>query len=321
LPGTDPVEATKMVFGELDRLPHLPELPARGPGAGMVGRAAAVLVDTPVDLQPSGWRLVPRPSMDLRRARDLLARDLDALGEVAAGYEGALKLALAGPWTLASSVELPRGHKALSDAGATRDVASSLAAGLADHLADVSRRLPGARLAVQVDEPLLPAVLAGHIRTPSGYSVLPAVEAGVAEERLREVIDSARMAGAASVGVHCCAADVSLSLLRAAGADFASLDATLLTPAGDDEIGEAVEAGLALILGVVPSADAELSDVRSTVEPVVSLWRRLGFPPETLGEVVAVSPTCGLAGASQGYARAALRLCRQAGSALTESPE
>jgi methionine synthase II (cobalamin-independent) len=320
LPGTDPVEAAKLVFGELDQLPHIPELPARGPGAGLIGRAAAVLVDMPVDLQPAGWRLVPRPGMDLRRSRDLLARDLDALSEVAAGYEGTVKLSVAGPWTLAAGVELPRGHKALSDEGATRDIAEALAAGLADHIAEVSRRLPEARLLVQLDEPSLPAVLAGRIRTPSGFSVLPAVEEGIAEERLRATIAVIHDAGAVAAGVHCCAAGVPLGLLRRAGAGFVGLDASLLTQADDDAVGEAVEAGLRLILGLVPSVDAELSDVRRTVAPVVSLWRRLGFPPETLGEVVAVSPTCGLAGASQGYVRVALRRCRQAAAALVESP-
>nr|MDT0666530.1 methionine synthase [Micromonospora sp. DSM 115978] len=68
LPGTDPVEAAKLVFGELDRMPFLPELPERGPGSDMLGRAAAFLVEMPVDLQPSGWRLVPRPGLDLRRS-------------------------------------------------------------------------------------------------------------------------------------------------------------------------------------------------------------------------------------------------------------
>lgn len=32
LPGTDPAEALRLVFGELPDLPHLTELPARGPG-------------------------------------------------------------------------------------------------------------------------------------------------------------------------------------------------------------------------------------------------------------------------------------------------
>jgi methionine synthase II (cobalamin-independent) len=51
------------------------------------------------------------------------------------------------------------------------------------------------------------------------------------------------------------------------------------------------------------------------------MWRQLGFPPERLGEVVAVSPTCGLAGASMEYARSALRAVRAAGRRLVEEPE
>src|SRR3989440_8279574 len=100
MPGTDIVEALRVVLGDLPDLPHLPELPARGPGADMIGRTAAVLVDLHVDLQPSGWRLVPRPGLDVRRAREMLERDLDALVPVAATHDGPLKLQLAGPWTL-----------------------------------------------------------------------------------------------------------------------------------------------------------------------------------------------------------------------------
>ncbi len=74
LPGTDPAEALRTVLGELPDLPHLPELPARGPGADMIGRTAALLVDLFVDLTPAGWRLVPRPGIDLRRAHELLER-------------------------------------------------------------------------------------------------------------------------------------------------------------------------------------------------------------------------------------------------------
>src|SRR4051812_48615702 len=59
MPGSDVDEALALVFGELPDLPHLPELPARGVGADMIGRSASVLVDLHVDLQPSGWRLLP----------------------------------------------------------------------------------------------------------------------------------------------------------------------------------------------------------------------------------------------------------------------
>ena len=43
MPGTDVVQTCRMVFGELPDLPFLPELPGRGPGADMTGRAAALL--------------------------------------------------------------------------------------------------------------------------------------------------------------------------------------------------------------------------------------------------------------------------------------
>ena len=49
------------MFGELADLPHLPELPARGFGAEMVGRSAALLVDLPVEITSSGWRLTAHP--------------------------------------------------------------------------------------------------------------------------------------------------------------------------------------------------------------------------------------------------------------------
>ena len=104
MPGEDVGEALRIVLGELPDLPYLPELPARGPGADMVGRTAAALVDLHVDLQPSGWRLVDRPGRDVRRARDLAERDLDTLQELAGDHVGPLKVQLAGPWTDRKSV-------------------------------------------------------------------------------------------------------------------------------------------------------------------------------------------------------------------------
>src|SRR5690242_8050660 len=85
LPGTDPTDAAALVLGELPDFPHLPELPGRGAGAEMIGRTAALLVELPVEIVASGWRLAAHPGRDLRRARDFLARDLDALEAQAAG--------------------------------------------------------------------------------------------------------------------------------------------------------------------------------------------------------------------------------------------
>lgn len=328
LPGTDPREAAKLVIGELPDFPHVPELPARGPHAGLVGRGAAALVDLHVDLQPAGWRLVPRPGADERRARSALAEDLDAVEEAAAGHAGPLKAQLAGPWTLAAGLELERGERAVADPGAARDLVSSLAEGVAGHVADLRRRVPLASVIVQVDEPSLPAVLAGRLPTASGYGRLPAVDPAVAETGLAAVLFAATAAGAAATVVHCCAGDVPLDLLRRVGADAVSVDAGLLGPGADEEVGEAVEAGVALFLGVVPAVEAAgparvaaVSDPAASVGGVRRLWRRLGFPAERLAATVVPTPTCGLAGASPAHARAALAVCRAAGRLLVDDPE
>ncbi|NEE10375.1 methionine synthase, partial [Streptomyces sp. SID7499] len=76
----------------------LAELPARGPGADMIGRTVGLLVEMYGHLQPSGWRISDRPGRDTRRARSWLGEDLDALEEFTQGYEGLLKVQAVGPW-------------------------------------------------------------------------------------------------------------------------------------------------------------------------------------------------------------------------------
>jgi methionine synthase II (cobalamin-independent) len=320
LPGDDVREAVGVVLDTLPELPYLPELPARGPGAGMLGRAAGLLVDLYAEVQTSGWRFADRPGMDARRAVSYLGEDLDALEELAEGYRGALKVQAAGPWTLAAGIELRSGDKALGDPGACRDLAASLAEGLAAHLADVARRVPGARLVLQLDEPALPGVLAGTVPTASGFGTLSAVEPAVVEQALETVVSAV----GAPVTVHCCAPRVPVPLLRRAGVAGISLDAGLLTTGEDEDLGAAVEAGCALFLGVVPStepASSKLSDPAGTVSPVRALWRRLGLPPETMASSVVVTPACGLAGASVPYSRAAMRHTRAAAKVLLDQPE
>ncbi|MEO8889202.1 MAG: methionine synthase, partial [Jatrophihabitantaceae bacterium] len=245
----------------------------------------------------------------LRRARDFLERDVDALHAHLDGYTGALKLQIAGPWTLAATLELPSGHKVASDPGAVRDLAESLAEGLRLHVADLARRAPAARLVVQVDEPSLPAVLAGHIATPSGYGTVRTVEPEPAERVLRSVLSAAPEGGRV---VHCCAADVPVGLLRTAGADAISLDASRLDVKGYDALGEAVEAGTSLWLGVLPSIDERISLDRAR-EPIRRLWSNLGLPATELAAAVVATPTCGLAGASPPYVRRVLGLLRDVG--------
>ncbi len=322
MPGTDVAEALRTVLGELPDLPFLPELPARGPGAGLVGRGAGLLVDLPVDLQPSGWRLVDRPGRDHRRILDHLDRDLDTLAELAAEYAGPFKVQAAGPWTLAATLELHYGDKALADSGAVRDLVASLAEGVSRYVADVRRRLPLASVVLQFDEPALPSVLAGEVRTASGFGTLRRPEASTVESGLRSVAEAAGV----PVVVHCCAADVPYALLRRAGATAVSVDLTLLdldATAAVEELGEHLDAGFGLVAGVLPAAGeaGELSEPMTSVVPVKTLWRRLGLAPARMGTQVVVSPTCGLAGASPEHARAALAAAREAARRLADDPE
>lgn len=321
LPGTDIREAVRLVLGELPDLPHLPELPARGPGADLIGRSAGLLVDLHVDLQPAGWRLVDRPGREVRRARSLMDEDLDTLEEFTQGYTGALKLAVAGPWTLAAGIELPRGNRALADPGASHELAESLAAGIADHVAQVRRRIPGAQVLLQLDEPSLPAVLAGAVPSASGWDRLRAVDEPVAEAALRAVLAAVDV----PVVVHCCAAQPPLGLLRRLDLAGISVDALLLRldrpGRHDDELGQLVEAGITVFAGVVPSLGGPLSEPAATVAPVRAAWHRLGFAPQTLASSVVVTPTCGLAGATPAAARAALATARAAGRSLVDDPE
>jgi methionine synthase II (cobalamin-independent) len=265
-----------------------------------------------VELYAARWRIASRRGADARRIADFRQRDLDTVTDQAADYHGPFKIQSSGPWTLATNLELRTGGPMLRDPGAVRDLTASLAEGLRRHVDELVARLPGASVVLQLDEASLPAVLAGQVPTESGFGTLPAIEAVTATEVLRTVVDAAGV----PVIVHCCAPDVPIAAIQAAGAVAVSLDLDLLTEL--DPLGEAIEAGLGLLAGAVPTrallappAAAEVAD------RVRRLWRRLSFPAEQLPARVVVTQACGLAGASPGYARAALTVCREAARRLT----
>lgn len=309
----DIVEAVKTVLGELPELPYVPELPARGPGADMLGRSAGLLVELPVELYAARWRVAARPGADLRRIADLRERDLDALTEQAVNYQGPLKIQSAGPWTLATNLELRGGGPMLRDPAAVRDLTSSLAEGLRAHVADLTARLPGASLLVQLDEASLPAVLGGQVPTESGFGTLPAVDQTTVAEALRTVVDAA----GAPVIVHCCAPDVPVGLLHRVGAAAIALDLDLLPDL--DSLAEALDGGLGLFAGAVPTRAADPPAGPEAAGRVRRLWHQLGLPPDRLPVQVVLTQACGLAGASPEYARAALAAARDAARRICSS--
>ena len=316
LPGTDIAEAQRVVFGELPDLPHLPELPARGPGAEIIGRSAGFLVELPVQLYAGRWQMAPRPGQDMRRTADFLERDLDQMTEQGDGFAGTFKVQSAGPWTLAASLDLQIGGRVLRDPGAVRDLTDSLAEGLRRHVDDVRKRLPRASILLQIDEPSLPAVLAGEVPTESGLSAYRAVEPPDAAGALRTIVEKVGV----PVVAHCCAPGVPLDVLRDSSAAAIALDLSLLKDL--DPLGEAIEAGVGLFAGAAPTrlpGDGRAPSGKQVAERVSKLWSRLGFPAARLAEQVVVTPACGLAGATDSYAQAVLAACREAGRRLAEA--
>jgi hypothetical protein len=311
LPGTDIAEAIRTVLDELPDLPHLPELPARGPGADMIGRAAGLLVDLPVELYVGRWRVAAHRGRDARRTADMWERDLDTLTDEAEGYTGPFKVQCAGPWSLAAALNLAVGGALLRDTGAVRDLTTSLAEGLARHLRELARRIPGARLLLQLDEPSLPAVLAGRVPTESGFGALRPVEESTARDRLREVVEAAGV----PVLAHCCAPEVPIELLRTAGVLGVAVDLDLVKDL--DPLGELLDTGGYLLAGAVPTSGERPSDATAATR-ILELWRQLGFPLAGLPAQVVVTPACGLADATPAYARAALVACRDAARRLVD---
>lgn len=313
MPGEDVGEALRVVLGELPDLPHLPELPDRGPIAGMTGRTVGLVGELGFDLQPAGWRLTDAAGIDHRRARSLLAQDLDVLEKQTQGFEGTFKVQVTGPWTLAATVEKPRGDRVLSDHGARRDLAQALAEGVREHLADVGRRVPGAELLLQVDEPALPGVLAGQVPTASGFSRHRSVKPPVASEALEWVFAAA---GDMTTVAHCCAAEPPIGLLRGAGAGGVSVDLGALAAGAYDELATTLDDGALVLLGVVPSTGDVAPATKPVVERVQRLLDMLGFDPAEVADRLVLTPACGMAGATPSYARAALRTLREAAAEL-----
>jgi methionine synthase II (cobalamin-independent) len=223
-------------------------------------------------------------------------------------------------------VELRSGNRVLTDRGAVAEFAASLAEGLRTHVTDLARRT-GAPVVVQIDEPTLPAVLAGTLRTPSGYGTVGAVPGAEARALLADTVAAARDAGAAGVTVHCCHPTPPLAVIGATGVDAVAVDLAALGGADApkeilDALGELWEAGTELWLGIVPSTDPpgrpELHDL---ARPALDLADRLGFDRARLADRAVVTPACGLAGASPAWARRATTTTVELARAFADPPD
>lgn len=311
LPGDDFRGSLAAMSEALPEILPWPELPGRGVGSDMVGRAVGLIGGLAFDLRPSGWRLTTGASAEHRRARAAWRRDLDDAEELLHGFDGVLKVGVAGPWTLAGSVERPRGDRLLADHGARREVAQALVDGIADVRADFARRLPGATLRVQVDEPLLIAVADGTLPTASGFSRHRAVDGPALAAALEPLAEDSVL--------HCCAPGDWLPIARAAGFGTVAVDTRLFTSAASlDRLGQWLSDGRDLVAGVVDTSAGSEQSTDTLVTEALRVLRPLELEPGWVEQHVVLGTGCGLAGWQIREVRPQLAALRAAAPLLVE---
>lgn len=343
-PGTDPVETAKVVLGLFPspQLPELAALPGRGTGSDAVGRTAAMLVELPVDIQPYGWRFADRPGLDQRRAVSALSTDVNVLADVVGAtgeFPAQFKVHAMGPLSLAASIHLHYGERALRDHGARRDIAESLAAGLALHAAKVALSVPGAALTLQLDEPFIAAAAAGTIPTASGYRTLRSIPAAELRHTWSVLVDAARDAGFASVALNVARGEASqTSVARPGETESAAAEAaawrTALEAALDsgadavavplqnldtghwEQLAGAIESGMGVWAGTVPASAGGVPPSYSVLlERIMRPWRGLGLEESRLQQL-RITPESSLAQLSPQQARMVLGRALEVADAL-----
>lgn len=313
MPGADPMESVLVIRGEIGapNLPHLHQLPARGVGSDDIGRGAQLLEDLAVDLQPHGWRLAASPGIDARRAVSALRTDMNVLADAIGAEETPgteLKIQFPGPATLAANLHLHHGERAVSDHGARRDLAQSLALGAVRHLQTLARTTGARQITVYIDEPDAGAVLNGTLPTASGYRTLRSVPAAEIRGWWSELVEGLQEAGAAAVIIGADAEPGTWTTLAAtaleSGADGLGANAASLTVPGWELVAGAVESGSRLWLGCLDPG-SEPTGVVEAVNLIRRPWRQLGLPDAALGALV-LTPAAGLAELSPAKATAVL---------------
>ena len=293
-------------------LPYLPELPGRGPGAEMVGRALGLL-EIGMERGTSRWRVAGTHGQEQRRAKAMLRDDLDVLAEMLDGYSGPLKVSLAGPYTLLAVVDLARGEPMVGDPGARRDLVQAHLAAVEDFVARVRALVPGAQVVLQLDEPALGAVSDGAIRSASGLRQCPPVDA---EEYGRAYRDLASLdASSSGLVVHSCAPAPWRALMDA-GVRALAVDADL---AGDvDLLAEHVDGGGDLWLGIVPTSPGSSLPTTDQVVTRTLDWLRPFGLGDRLAEHLTLTPACGLASFTPAAAVGVARTLHEATGLVAE---
>jgi methionine synthase II (cobalamin-independent) len=126
----------------------------------------------------------------------------------------------------------------------------------------------------------------------------------------------------AEVALHCCAGGLPWKALQRSDIHAVSVDVSTLTAADLDGVGDFVDSGRTVMLGVVgTTAPTMRPSAEEVAKAAVAVTDRLGFARSVLRERIGITPACGLAGATPQWARTAVELAQKAADAFAEDPD
>ena len=143
----------------------------------------------------------------------------------------------------------------------------------------------------------------------------------VDESLAQSLFDECAATIGGEVAMHCCAPDLPWKLLQRSALAAISVDVSTLTAADLDGIGEFVESGRVVMLGVIPVKEPDRPmSAQAVAKAAASVTDRLGFSREVLRDRTGVTPACGLAGATTQWARAAIELAQKVADEIAQDP-
>ncbi|MDO4917204.1 MAG: hypothetical protein Q3974_06245 [Rothia sp. (in: high G+C Gram-positive bacteria)] len=315
--GTDFLDASTRIRGELGspHLPYLAELSERGYAATRLARTISCLEGLEADGASFGWRIVSGRAVESERARSLFSSDINAVADVV-GKESSIghsfKIQLCGPLTLASSLYLPNGERAISDRGATRDIRDSLIAGISSWIELIQEAVPGEQLFCQFSEPLAAAALQGELLTASKFRTLAPVEPHVLEESF-EMLQSELSALNVKIAISDLAREYHPKI--SASADALAINTAEFADHDWEDVARVVESGTEAWLG---SADPQrYVPVADAAQKLWRAWRNVGLPASSLASLN-LTESSSLQRVSSGYATQFLAYLTDMSRAISE---
>jgi methionine synthase II (cobalamin-independent) len=171
---------------------------------------------------------------------------------------------------------------------------------------------------VQFDEPMLHAAIEGRLTGVTSLSAVHPVDESVAIGLLDDCVATV----GTEVMLHSCASAMPWKVLQRSAVHAISVDVSTLAAADLDGIGEFVESGRTVMLGVIPSsAPGARPSSEEVAKAAAAVTDRLGFPRSVLRERIGITPSCGLAAATEDWARTAVELAQKAADALADHPD